>query len=429
MSDGVELLVESYLDGSLDEAGAEALARSLRAGGAESAAVRERVAFAGLLAQALDLADGDAVARAVDERLDAQREGSGFVRAVQRSLPRRRRAHPRTLAPFAIAALLLLSLGVAWWAGRPPAAPTVCVIATADAASLIERQGSSITAAADVGLIADDAVIAHGAVTVRYADGSELSLADGARLRVLGEESRERARLEAGTLEATIAPQPSGHRFALLTREARVEVVGTRFTLLAASGRTRVDLHQGTVRLARLSDDREIALSAGESAEVAPGMELNARGPDAPAPTPILLFPSRGLGGWRQQHGTWSNDGGVVRGVSGNDNARLLSDHPYADLELTCRLRITGVDLAEVQVGDYNWVFAVPAKAGDWIALRLFQRGEELSCTADGVPLRRDRGDGRRARPGPLSFYIRSPGTLEIADARITEPDSSGGSP
>ena len=104
------------------------------------------------------------------------------------------------------------------------------------------------------------------------------------------------------------------------------------------------------------------------------------------------------------------------------DEQRLLSLREFADLELTCRLRITDADLAEVQVGTYNWFVEVPASATGWVELRLSQRGPTLTATADGVVLTPKPGDGQAMRAGTLGFYVMPGGTLEITDARIREP-------
>lgn len=113
-----------------------------------------------------------------------------------------------------------------------------------------------------------------------------------------------------------------------------------------------------------------------------------------------------------------------MRGVdpARRGKARLLSRQHFADLELACRLRITGADFAEVQVGDYNWFVEVPARGGDWVELRLSQRGAAFTATANGAVLIPQAGAGTAMRPGPLGFYVMPGGTLEIADARIHIP-------
>jgi hypothetical protein len=75
--------------------------------------------------------------------------------------------------------------------------------------------------------------------------------------------------------------------------------------------------------------------------------------------------------------------------------------------------------VAEIQLGDYNWFFEVPAQAGAWTFLHLRQRGPSLTCAVDGATVTAQPGAGLAPRPGRLSFYIRPGGTLEIAEARL----------
>src|SRR5258708_2624497 len=190
MNERLDLLIEAYLDGSLDGSGAVELARVLRIGGEAALLVRERLAFAGLLGQALDRAGADDVARSVAERLDAHGQTSAFVRSVARSLPARRRRAPSPLPALTAAALVLVTVGVGWWmvqrsATTPASAMVECRIAGAPADGVIERVGARLPMATDAPLLAGDVVVAASAVAVRYGDGTRLMLGGGARLRVL----------------------------------------------------------------------------------------------------------------------------------------------------------------------------------------------------------------------------------------------------
>lgn len=426
MSERIDLAIEAWHDGTLDAAGAELLAGALRA----DPAVRERLAMAGLLGQAF--ADDAAIARSIDERIHAEGSASALVRAVQQAIPPRRRAR-RTATTggwWAAAAALLIALGAGWWlAGqRGTPAPVVECRLVETTGVTVERAGATVSGTE--GLVAGDRVTATTGAVLRWADGSEVELTPGSRAALVRPGAGPGLRLEAGDLDAIIAPQRAGAPFAIATAGARVEVLGTRFRLAVAGAATRCDLRQGAVRMTRLTDGRGLDLSAGQSLTVAPGVAFAVVGapPAAPAPpTPPTwqpLFPSADLAGWQQQHGAWSNAGGTVRGSGGaRRKARLLSRTAFADLELSCRLRITGADFAEVQVGDYNWFVEVPARGGAWVELRLSQRGAAFSATADGVALTPQAGDGAAMRAGPLGFYVMPGGTLEIADARIHLPD------
>lgn len=416
MSDDLDRRIEAYLDGSLGAEDAVELARLVRAGGRSE--ISRKVAFAGLLVQSLDPTDGQAIARSVLARIDAEDSASGMVRAVQRGIaPRRRRR--RTARPLRFAWLTavaaLLALGLLWWLG--PSASGDGRIASIASGSA--RIGTADTAAGPgSALRLGDVVRFTGPATVRWKDGSEIAM-DGGGITMQPPGPGRGLRLDAGALEAVIAAQPTDAPFAIATATARIEVVGTRFRLEASGVGTRCDLHDGSVRLTCVADGRSLVLRPGQSAVVADGISL-VHGERAWRP----LFPSGALAQWRQQHGAWSATADGIRGSSPDGGkARILSLAGYADLELACRLRITGADFAEIQVGDYNWFFEIPARRGAWTEVHLRQRGGELVCSADGVQLAAQPGAGVAARRGPLAFYIMPGGTLEIADARILTPD------
>ncbi len=430
MSERLELAIMAYHDGSLDAAGAQLLMAALRGDGA--AQVREQVAFAGLLAQAFT-AD-DAVVRSVRERLDADSSASAVVRAVHRSLaPRRRVRIARTWLPrLAVAAMLIVVIGGGWWlSAHPQPVASDCHLQAANQVTIL-RAGSSRAATTATVLLAGDQLSAAESATLVWPDGSQIELQRDTQVRLSRPTLGPGLRLEHGAVTATIAPQRPGAPFTIATNEASVEVLGTRFQVVAGTRRTEVELYQGAVRLTRVSDGRALTLKPQEGATIATDEELVARdlvaaaavsAPSTPsAPTWSALFPAAGLEGWTAQHGIWSNASGVVRGSDPlHGKARLISTRSFADLELTARLRISGVQVAEIQVGDYNWFVEVPTQGERWIDLHLQQRGEVLTANSNGVALNPRAGAGKTARSGPLGFYVMPGGTLEISDARIQE--------
>lgn len=405
MSADLDRQIEAYLDGTLGPADAVLLARALRSG--ERSAVVERIAFAGLLAQALDPTDGDAVARSVLARIEAQGSASAMVRSVQRSIRPRRTARRASRLPWLLAAAALVAMAMLWSLGGSPQPVARLAAGTAS----LSRAGRTLPATAGMPLLSGDRITADSPATVHWPDGSELVLAAGSGLALT-----PAPQLEHGTVDAAIVHQSAGAPFVVATAEAQVEVLGTTFRLFSDFGSTRCDLHSGAVRLTRQSDGRSLRLAPGQSATIAPGLPLAAWNP---------LFPATGLDGWQQQYGVWSNDGVTVRGTAADHGkVRIFSERSFSDLELTCRLRITGVELAEIQVGDYNWFFEIPAGKDGWTDLRLRQHGTVLSCTADGVVLTARPGDGVAPRSGRLSFYVRPGGSLELRDCRILRPEA-----
>lgn len=444
ISERLALVIAAYHDGTLDAAGAQFLVEALR--GSEAAAVRDHLTFDGLLGQAFT--SDDAVVRSVRERLDGERSASAVVRAVRGSLAGSTRRHRRGrrvawLPRLAVAATLLVVVGVGWWmSARTQPRPAECRLESA-ASLVVTREGASATIASGMTLMSGDRFLTSAPATLVWSDGSRLELTAASRIELTRPALGPGCRLEQGSAIAEIAPQRPGLPFTIATPEARIEVLGTRFRVDAGMRRTAVDLHAGIVRMTRASDGRALTLRAEESAVVATGEDFVARLRAAPAPAPAPvpppapavpteaawkpLFTANDLAGWEQQHGTWSNTHGVVRGSDPHHGkARLLGRHPFADVELSCRLRITGVEFAELQVGNYNWFVEVPAHAAQWVQVELRQHGDRLSVTADGVALELQPGEGGAAmRPGPLAFYVMPGGTLEISEAKFRMPSSA----
>lgn len=442
MNDRLELAIAAYHDGTLDAAGSRLLVDALH--GDDAVTVRERLAFDGLLGQAF-IAD-EAVERSVCERIDGERSASAVLHAVRGSLTTtKRRLRPGRriawLPRAAVAALLLVVVGAGWWvSARAQPRPGECRL-EASAPLTIMRGGASVVVASGGSLLAGDRLRTTLRATLVWSDGSRLELAPDAQVEVTRPALGPGCRLEHGSVTAEIAAQRAGLPFTIATPEARVEVLGTRFLMMAGARRTQVDLEEGIVRLTRSVDGRALTLRANDSAVVAHGEEFVIRSrprlAPAPAPTPVAqpttpappepawmpLFPAQDLAGWEIQHGTWSNTQGVVRGSdTQRGKARLLGRQPFADLDLSCRLRIAGVEFAELQVGTYNWFVEVPARGAEWIQVELRQRGERLTVTADGIALKNHPGDGAAMRVGALAFYVMPGGTLEISDAKFRVP-------
>jgi hypothetical protein len=122
-----------------------------------------------------------------------------------------------------------------------------------------------------------------------FKDGTELVLdadtqvsglsdgASGAHVSIQG----KLIRLEHGVLRASVTKQPKDQPMVLLTNNAEIVVLGTKFTLTNSAGMTRLDVTEGLVRLKRLSDGFSVQVKAGEYAVVASGVQMAAR----PIPT------------------------------------------------------------------------------------------------------------------------------------------------
>lgn len=185
------------------------------------------------------------------------------------------RSPSRLLPAFALAAVALVGGGLWLYARRP----------------LAYRVDSCAVAA-------DGALTSTGAGSVAFADGSQVTLASGTRLRVrplpfaVGAELT----LEAGEARLAVVHRASA-RWAVLAGPFRVEVTGTRFALRWSQqrGRLRVAMQEGSVRITGGPLAGSTLLHAGQalegsatdvsvvSAEAGPGASETA--PAARAPT------------------------------------------------------------------------------------------------------------------------------------------------
>ena len=121
-----------------------------------------------------------------------------------------------------------------------------------------------------------EALLTKGAdshVAIRLDDGTVIMLAGDTRV-AFPLEDRDRLDVEYGNVTATVQPRPAGHPLVVCTREAQLEVLGTRLSVACGDRRTRVDVLEGDIRVTRLSDQRSVALAGGQSAEVSPQADL-----------------------------------------------------------------------------------------------------------------------------------------------------------
>lgn len=404
MSDRDAILVEAYLDGSLDSAQADELLAALD-DPARGADIRRRLAFAGQLATALDRTPEAAVVRSVLERMDASADPAAIAAPMGRALPLRWRWRPLLLAA---AAVLAAAVATTWWTVRDRAD---CRIAGGGSA-LVRRAGGRLEARPGMALEPGDRVDAAAPLALAWRDGSRIDLAPGTRLELLPAAPGRRLRLGSGALHADIAAQDEPLR--ILTPDAQVEVVGTRFRLGFEGGATRLEMYAGTVRLVGADGAGGRLVSAGETVLAAPTGAWRE------------LFPAGRLDGWQARSGIWTPVPDGARGQADDTYpARIQSLAHYADLDLRLRLRVTGANRCEIQLGGYNWFFAVPAGSIDpqgWVAIELVQRGGTATCRADGVDLVREIAESEEPRPGVLAFYTPIGSTLEIAGAAIRIP-------
>lgn len=166
-----------------------------------------------------------------------------------------------------IAAAVLVIFG-SWstWIGR---AETIVVITsiegdvqwTSDGGNVIEdlEEGQALTG----GTIETRSI--NSAVELRFQDGTIVSTS-GDSLLTIFDDGQKKLHLRLGVLSADVEEQPSKHPMVVVTPTARLEILGTRFNVIANPERARFSVRHGLVRAIRLSDGKSIDVAGGHSA-------------------------------------------------------------------------------------------------------------------------------------------------------------------
>ncbi len=199
-------------------------------------------------------------------------------------------------------------------------------------------------------------------VEVTLADGSAITLAPGAELRVepaFGEEDRV-VRLEGEAFfDVTPAASNQGHSFRVVTFNASVEVLGTAFNVRALKSNliadTRVAVEHGLVRVE--GDSRTVLLEAGQGTLVTV----------ASAPAPAAPVDLERVLAWR--------DGGLAF-----DSVPM--GVVFEDLEHRFNLRIKAPQ--SIRRMDVSYWRAAPLEIGDVLADLADVVAADLRRTANG---------------------------------------------
>jgi ferric-dicitrate binding protein FerR (iron transport regulator) len=148
---------------------------------------------------------------------------------------------------------------------------------------------------------------ARGRVT--YADGTALELGPESTLQLLAPPTgAKELSLRRGTTGAKVAPQPAGKPFVLLTPQAEVRVLGTRFTVSAEAQSSRLEVREGKVRFTRRADGAAVEVAAGQFAVASRGVAMLTR--PLPEEAKTVFFEVEEFGSAR---GTRPADGMVRR--------------------------------------------------------------------------------------------------------------------
>jgi ferric-dicitrate binding protein FerR (iron transport regulator) len=259
MSEGQELawLVDRYRDGDLDARARAGLAARLAADPVFAAAFLAEVRSQGRLA-GLFHGDGESLWRQVDDAL-AIGASSTLAERVLARIPAARR--PWLGWSLAAGVLVALLLGLAIGTYHPAPHVTVAMEDDRLAGNTSAQAGAGARLACDLDQRA----------RLDFADGTRVELGSGGAVRLDGlDHGGTHLTLESGPLSAVVAKQPAGVHFVVDTRDARLTVIGTRFTAVHLPWGTRVEVDEGRVLTRRSRDGAEVYVDAGSAVLVRP---------------------------------------------------------------------------------------------------------------------------------------------------------------
>jgi hypothetical protein len=286
--DRFDILTAKYLDGALSAAESDELLRLLDDDPESSDQFVSFYAQDRLLALKYEPANSDAI-DAIMAQL--KREEDPFVRGVLdgiREVPAP--VEPRAfslgqwierLIPtrgwmLATAAAIVLVLAIIYFS---PTQGEPVLGRVAGGTVQVQRAGQTLAAQPGMHLEANDVVQTDndGITILLYGrEATKIELRPNTQLKLALWEKGKRFELRLGKIEASVARQRPFKPLLVRTPNAEARVLGTKFTLAAATNRTRLDVTEGRVRLTSASDGAVVKVGPGQYAEVADGTKLAA---------------------------------------------------------------------------------------------------------------------------------------------------------
>ncbi len=102
-------------------------------------------------------------------------------------------------------------------------------------------------------------------VTLAFRDGTRMDLRGDSRA-VIAARRQKSIHLQSGSLRAQVSPQPAGKPLLVHTPTARLEVLGTVFSLFTVPRSTTMNVKQGRVKMERLADGGVVEVPAQHTA-------------------------------------------------------------------------------------------------------------------------------------------------------------------
>jgi len=263
----LEELFDAYLAGDLTDEQRAKLTAGLERDEDVQRAFAEHVQWSSMIARGVSLP-----AEEPPETIEyAEAASARHPRIVRRRRPRAIASIAIATAALAAAAGIVIALAPSGAPPRPaPAGLTFTTVfgeVRVDALAGTPRGGSPIAEGALIVTPPD------GRAGVRFADGTEIEIDPGTSVRI-ARVAPKAVRLDRGSIEAEVAPQPQDAPMVVETADARVEVVGTKFTAVAEEDGSGVEVESGAVRFVRVADSVVVTVEAGRSCVVAEGADF-----------------------------------------------------------------------------------------------------------------------------------------------------------
>lgn len=273
-------LIQKYADGTIGTADTAILLRTLREDRLALRSTVKELAIIDLLeSMRVEKELAEWISRSVATLEDSDAENAAMAQRVLAALNDRPSGKSRKrinidwsgrgLHMLAAAALLLLAVGVWKFGGmgsKPPRGvarvqSVVSVVSLARAENVLAVSKGMELCAGDVLRAGRGGVVAFG----YDGENTHVELKDGTV--VLGAvDAGKKLRLESGSMSAVVARQPDGKAMTIDTPHASAVVMGTKFSLQASAGSTRLGVDDGTVRFAFSGDTNFASVVSGEHA-------------------------------------------------------------------------------------------------------------------------------------------------------------------
>jgi hypothetical protein len=177
---------------------------------------------------------------------------------------------------LALAACVVSIVSLAVWWLRPTVGEPVLAEITGTGLS-IKRANQALSATVGIKLRNGDVLRtpADTTATITFApEKTRITLQPNTELKLISTSLGKRLALRAGQLDASVAHQGPLRPMVLLTQQARATVVGTEFILIATANSARLEVFDGVVRLAKLSDGQVVQVPSGSFAVATAGTNL-----------------------------------------------------------------------------------------------------------------------------------------------------------